>query len=122
MPLTKLLRENGLLLDSRSFIGYRKEDMTPHLHLKGEDLSKQREKVFYRSNARCQLRISPDCVVNPVWQESGELDHIQGGLVGRCDCLHNLQWACKPCHRMKHIQVRWTPKRIEAHEETQEQD
>jgi hypothetical protein len=99
-PLTKMLRENGLLLDAHSFVGYDLE-MKPHVLLKGGDIILQREAVLIKSRYRCA-----DCkrVLLPGEEE---LDHIQGGLSGRCDCRHNLQILCGDCHRKKHVRVKF---------------
>jgi hypothetical protein len=102
--LTKLLRENDLLLDPRSFVGYDLE-MIPHLYLKGEDMSVQRQLIFRRSFI-CKLQLE-GCE-----DVATELDHKQGGIVGRCDCRHNLQPVCHSCHERKHNrspQLKWIP-------------
>src|ERR1700677_2909963 len=86
---TKLLRENGILLDSRSFISLPSlRDGKPHLYLRGRDMELQRDRVFKRDKGRCQIK-GPHC-----GEVAIETDHKQGGLVGRCDCLHNLQAVC----------------------------
>jgi hypothetical protein len=99
-PLTKMLRENGLLLDAHSFVGYDLQ-MQPHILLKGPDIILQREAVLIKSRNRCA-----GCkrVLLPGEEE---LDHIQGGLSGRCDCRHNLQILCFDCHRKKHVRVKF---------------
>src|ERR1700690_2576550 len=94
-PLTALLLANGLLLDKRSFIGYRKEDITPHLWLRGIDMSNQRDRVQARDKNRCQ-KCGTWC------SESGEAHHIIHRGNGGSDDISNLQWICSSCHRMKH--------------------
>ena len=99
--VTKLLFRNGLLLDRRSFLSLpREEDGTVHLMLKGDDIVCQRQRVWHRSKQRCALckgAITFDF----------EMDHIQGGTSGRCDCLHNLRALCRDCHRLKHVRTRF---------------
>jgi 5-methylcytosine-specific restriction endonuclease McrA len=98
-PITKMLRENGLLLDRRSFVAY-DSNMTPHLLLKGQDIVFQRAKVWLRSRRKCGLcKLALD-------YDSLEMDHKKGGSFGRCDCLENLQILCRDCHRAKHVQVK----------------
>ena len=96
-PVTKMLRENGLLLDRRSFVGYDLE-IKPHLLLKGEDIVNQRLRLAASRKKNCGLCGKP---IADEW----EMDHKKGGSFGRCDCLHNLQRAHIPCHREKHPQV-----------------
>jgi hypothetical protein len=107
--VTVLLRKNGLLLDKRSFVGHDLNG-TPHLYLKGADVSEQRERVWDRSKQRCSECGTPLTWVADDSYSDWEMDHKQGGTVGRCDCLHNLRALCKKCHRAKHIQVQWTKK------------
>lgn len=107
---TALLFKNGLFMDRRSKLVYDLE-MAPHLLLKGADMSRQRERVFRRDGYRCKIK-GANCS-----KSAYELDHKQGGLSGRCDCEHNLQSACIPDHRGKHLQVRWTVKRVQAHQD-----
>jgi hypothetical protein len=86
-----------------SFVG-----MDGHLYLAGGDRTLQRARLWKREKhcAFCGKYVS--------WQEM-EMDHVTGGLVGRCDCLDcgrnapgagNLQPACHECHtggpRSKH--------------------
>lgn len=103
--VTKLLFRNGLFLDRRSFVSLHGNE--PHLFLKGEDVSAQRLRVWYRSKNRCAI-----CKKEFVFEyyDEWEMDHKQGGLVGRCDCLHNLRIVCPECHRKKHIHPQFTPK------------
>lgn len=98
--LSKTLYENGLFGDERSCIIYDPE-MNPHLRLKGIDMMMQRKRLLAKWDGRCGI-----CRM-PVYEgfSSPEMDHKQGGLVGRCDCQHNLQLVCPPCHRAKHVQV-----------------
>jgi hypothetical protein len=122
VPVTKLLWENGLFLDKDSFLGWR-SDSTPHLFLKREDIALQRERVYQNDAGWCQLSLSPECHNNrgfSIPRDEFELDHIKGGLVERCDCEHNLQVACAPCHRMKHVRVKWGPSKQQAEKEFSE--
>jgi hypothetical protein len=101
---SKLLFKNGLFKDRRSKLVYDLE-MAPHLLLKGEDMMNQRDRVFVRDRGRCRIK-GKNCSGN-----ASEMDHVRGGLSGRCDCEHNLQAACFPDHRGnggKHVQVQWT--------------
>ncbi len=68
-----------------------------HEYLKGKDKTAR-----YREAVE---KLPPFCNKCKRLLYEGDLDHIQGGLVGRCDCMHNLQWLCKDCHREKHVQV-----------------
>jgi hypothetical protein len=99
------LRENLYFLDKRSFVGHGK-DMVLHLYLHGEDMMIQRSLIFRRDRETCQIN-AEGCEL-----DASELDHKQGGLVGRCDCRHNLQASCHPCHERKHNrrpQLKWIP-------------
>lgn len=93
--VTKLLFANGLLLDRDSFVSLNANE--PHLFLYGDDITCQRQRVWHRGKHKCA---SCGMAVGPFSQD-WEMDHIQGGLVGRCDCLHNLQILCRPCHKKK---------------------
>ena len=96
---TKLLRENGLLLDARSFVSRPSiANGSIHLFFKGDDVICQRQRVWHRSKGKCAGCKRLLDVLD--W----EMDHKQGGTVGRCDCLHNLQALCRDCHRAKHVQ------------------
>jgi len=88
--------------DSRSFVSTHGDE-----YLKGMDLGQRRREVYDRSKGRCQLQNSPRCRGWISW-ETMEMDHIQGGLVGRNDNLENLRAVCAPCHRHRHVQVRWS--------------
>lgn len=103
---TKVLFENGLLLDRKSFISL---DVPPHLYLKGEDITRARELSFKKNRSRCHIK-AQGCE-----KVGSELDHKQGGLSGRCDCQHNLAPACISCHRKKHVHVKfYDPKVVKA--------
>lgn len=72
-----------------------------HEYLAGADRSARRLEVYRRDRGRCWK-----CGERIPW-EFGEMDHIEGGLgAQRCDCLHNLRWACGEDHRDKHVAVR----------------
>ena len=90
--VTKLLFRNGLLLDRRSFVSLNGNE--PHLFLKGLDVSLRRDRVFKQSKGKCA-----GC--KDELEYEWEMDHKQGGNVGRCDCLHNLQALCPDCHQKK---------------------
>lgn len=96
IPITKLLHDNGLLGDKRSFVSLGAE---PHLYLRGEDITNQRNKVWYASKGRCAI-----CKM-PMYWDDWHMDHLQGGLVGRCDDLNNLRAVHPACHRGRHVQV-----------------
>jgi hypothetical protein len=98
-PVTLLLRKNGLLLDRRSFVSLNGNE--PHLFLKGDDVTLQREQIWNKANGKCRA------CRGPISWETFELDHKQGGLSGRCDCLHNLQALCHDCHAKKHVRPRF---------------
>ena len=87
--------------DERSFLSLEGDE-----YLKGEDLSARRAAVYYKSHGRCMLNVSPRC---RGWIDfpDFEMDHIQGGLVGRNDNLSNLRAVCKPCHRARHLRPRF---------------
>jgi hypothetical protein len=103
-PITKMLRANGLLLDRRSFVGYDPQ-MIPHLLLKGDDVVVQRERVAHKSKGKCGKCKRPLDTVFGVL--TFEMDHKKGASFGRCDCLHNLDAVHIPCHREKHVQVKF---------------
>ena len=98
------------LLDSRSFVsrqlilGNYECQNAKHEILYGKDKSARRREVYERAKGRCE-----QCGRAASW-ETGEWDHIKGGLTGRCDCLSNAQWVCgansNGCnfHRRKHNQ------------------
>jgi hypothetical protein len=100
LPLTKMLQANGFLIDRRSFVGYQ-ADMTPHLYLKGGDVIVQRHRVWNLSRMRCKT------CGTPLTTDDWEMHHKQAGLVGRCDCLDNLEAICAICHRGKHVSVKF---------------
>lgn len=107
--VTKALVANGIFWDKRSFISLGTE---PHLYLKGDDIKLMRQRVWARAKRKCA-----NCKREIIYQDfdaDWEMDHKQGGTVGRCDCLHNLQVLCRPCHRAKHVQVKFTQRKEEA--------
>jgi hypothetical protein len=92
VPLTNLLRANGLLLDRKSFVGYRKSDMTPHLYLKGQDKANLRPLIFkfhkYRC-AICRAKIHPDewpMFNKGIWHHPNKCDCIGCSEI-RCDTI-----------------------------------
>jgi len=106
--MTKLLRANGFLLDSRSFISL---GIEPHLVLKGDDIICQRQRVWHRAKGKCAICKDSLAVLD---YGDFEMDHIQGGTVGRCDCLHNLQAVHVACHKKKHVRPQFTQRKAEA--------
>jgi|SRR5690348_5738397 len=113
--ITNMLHENKRFKDVRSEVK-RDMELVPHLKLFGEDMSEQRELVMRRAKGRCEYRneAGKRCPV----RDNLEMDHVQGGLVGRCDCLHNLQMLCPRCHQAKHGRtVRFGPDRPQAEQE-----
>ena len=86
--VTKLLRANGIFQDRRSKVVH---DLAGEMHLLlyGADMSAQRSRVFAKKRG---LQYS----------SRFELDHIQGGTHGRCDCQHNLQVSTSEEHEAKH--------------------
>jgi HNH endonuclease len=105
LAVTKLLRENGLLLDKRSFVSLGCE---PHLYLKGRDMMAQRERMW-ASKMICGI------CNEEIWDE-WEVDHKQGGLVGRFDDLSNLQAVHPICHRQRHVHPKWSRRTSEVPE------
>ena len=108
LAVTRLLRANGLLLDPRSFVTL---GLEPHLKLKGDDMVCQRQRVAHRSKGKCAACKSPIRVFG--LEQDWEMDHKQGGLVGRYDDLENLQALCRPCHRKKHVRPKFSKKLAE---------
>lgn len=96
---TACLRENKFLLALGSFLSMPDAAGIAHLYLEGIDKQMQRERVWSQGAGRC------DSCDKPLTWETFEWDHIQGGLVGRCDCLHNASVKCWECHHGKHVQV-----------------
>ena len=98
--LSKMLYENGLFLDKRSRVVYDPE-MNPHLKLKGQDMRAQRDRLANKAEPVCGI-CGKDM---PLYSGYWETHHKQGGLVGRCDCLHNLTPVHIRCHKGEHVQV-----------------
>lgn len=86
-------------LDPRSFLS-----IDGHHYLKGDDIRERRTDVYERDKGICQK-----CGSFADWNR-GHMHHLQGGLVGRCDDLTNLQWLCPPCHHKEHVQVKFSKK------------
>ena len=108
--VTALLYKNGILQDRRSFVSLPNlTNGSIHLYLEGADRSDMRKRVYIRDKGKCRLRISPDCRYKVTLSfEECEMHHIQGGLVGRCDCKENLAIVCDNCHRMKHVRPKFS--------------
>ena len=106
VPVTKLLFANGLFLDKRSFLGWR--ESVPHLYLKGEDMSRQRQRVQERDEEWCGK------CTRHVNDEDAEIHHVISKGRGGSDDLSNLEWRCgrfvSDCHTAEHVQVQWTKK------------
>jgi len=92
-------------MDRRSFVG-----QDGHEYLRGLDVSKRRDEVFERDRGICQqcVREGFEPIDSYCSWTLGQMHHRQGGLVGRCDCLHNLEWICWAHHRDKHVRPKWT--------------
>jgi len=101
---TEKARKAGKLKDKRSFIG-RRLDMSLHELLAGEDKQRRYTEIVDRAKGQCQGCESPHYI-----GEKGEWDHIQSGLTGRCDCLHNGRWVCIAFHRKRHPSTQWSKK------------
>lgn len=100
MAVTKVLVKNHIFWDKRSFVSLpNHSDGSIHVYLKGDDIKLARQRVWSSSRQRCA-----SCKTE-LGYDDWEMDHKQGGTVGRCDCLHNLQALCRPCHRKKHVKV-----------------
>lgn len=111
LAVTRLLRENKIFLDHRSFVSLPSvEDGKPHLYLFGDDKVRQCQKVYERDAHMCQAGKPQHFINEYIFGEDyraiskGEVDHKKGGNVGRCDCLHNLRQVCGAWHRWKHNQ------------------
>ena len=102
LAVTKLLQSNHLLRNKRSFVSLPDTGGKVHLKLFGEDLEGARLWIFHDSKSKCAK-----CGCAITWDDF-ELDHIVGGLSGRGDEVENLQALCRPDHRMKHPQVRFS--------------
>jgi len=89
-------------LHPRSFV-----DVHGGEHLYGSDMTARRHEVYTRDKGRCMLIASPLCRGWANW-EDGELDHIISRGKGGSDDLDNVRWACKPCHRKRHVMVQWS--------------
>lgn len=72
-----------------------------HEFLFGEDVRERRQQLYQKTGGRCEK-----CDWFTGWA-AGHMHHKQGGLVGRCTCMHNLEWLCAECHLLgEHVQVR----------------
>jgi hypothetical protein len=98
---TKLLLDNGLLLDKRSFVGYDRTTATVHLYLRGIDKSNQRARVFRFHRETCSLcgRRAPEDPNGMIADGfRGEWHHKS-----RCDCVGCSEVRCgqlkNTCHR-----------------------
>ena len=86
--VTKLLGENGLLLDKRSFVS-----LDGHLYLRGLDKISQRPRVFKLHKEKCAV-----CGALASEHGGGEWHHLR-----RCDCVGCSEVRCsqfvRDCHR-----------------------
>lgn len=98
---SKRRTEQARFEDGNSRIGHR-PDGSEFWDLRGKDVGIQRNRVFLRDKQRCQ-----ECGRALEWSEC-EMDHIRSRGRGGDDHLDNLQTLCPPCHRRKHVSVRWT--------------
>ena len=110
VTMTRAMRENRFLMARGSFATLPDANGKVHFHLEEFDRMRMRPIVFARSKGKCQNKRCRADIMGAPW----EMDHIQGGLSGRCDCLHNLRALCVPCHRARHPQVQFGPGRQEA--------
>jgi hypothetical protein len=70
-----------------------------HEFLFGEDVRNRRQEIYDRDLGICQ-----GCGLRVSYTEF-HMHHKQGGLVGRCTCMHNLETLCAKCHWNEHPQV-----------------
>ena len=102
------LTEAANFHDPRSYVANWNHPGTDHAceYLKGkEDVGARREEIraFWKGKCAECGRYCPTF---------GHLHHIKGGLgKQRCWCRENLIFLCGPCHKDKHVSVRWTRKR-----------
>jgi len=82
--------------DDRSYVTH-----SGHEFLFGDDVRARRQEVYERDEGKCQ-----GCRKYIGWTW-GHMHHRQGGLVGRCTCLHNVEWRCIDCHAKEHVRVMW---------------
>ena len=111
---TRAMRENRFLMERGSFVTMPDSEGKVHFHLEGADRSRMRPIVWARAKGFCQC--DAKCgqrIEEGYW----EMDHKQGGLSGRCDCLHNLRAILPEHHRARHPQVRFGEGRAKAIEE-----
>ena len=99
---------NAGFCDPRSFVSRPWfNDGTVHVYLKGADASAARTRTMERYKGKCAL-------CGAVVGTSGEMDHILNGPTKRCWCENNLRWLCKPCHRERHVHVKWSRKNAQS--------
>lgn len=92
--------EAARFLDSRSYW-----TNSGHEYLFGADAMKRRDEVYDRDQGICQARGCGKWVR----RDLAHMHHRQGGLVGRCWCMHNLEIQHGRCHLSgEHVQVKWT--------------
>jgi hypothetical protein len=103
VPLTALLRAEGFFKDKRSFLGWR--ESVPHVYLKGEDMSRQRDRLMERDRYSCKK-----CGRHLLGD--GEAHHVIPKGKGGSDDLENLEYRCGrfigTCHTGEHVQTRFT--------------
>jgi 5-methylcytosine-specific restriction endonuclease McrA len=86
--------EAARLEDPRSYITH-----DGHQFLFGADVRNRRQEVYDRDQGKCQ-----GCR-KPVGWSYFHMHHRQGGLVGRCTCMHNLEVLCPACHGKEHVRI-----------------
>jgi len=102
VPKINTLKPRISTLDTRQGVGVAVE------RIRGYELTKIRERIAIRDGYTCQVcgRVTVD----------GEVDHITPlHLGGSADSDLNLQWLCKPCHKIKsdqeEVERQWPSKR-----------
>jgi 5-methylcytosine-specific restriction endonuclease McrA len=82
--------------DPRSYVTHE-----GHEFLFGNDVRNRRQEVFDRDRGICG-----GCKKLVGWNYF-HMHHRQGGNVGRCTCMHNLEVLCPSCHANEHVQPKW---------------
>ena len=114
VAVSKLLYENGIFLDRRSFVSLNANE--PHLFLKGDDMIVQRQRVWQRDKGFCRSckRKGVRKYLSPL---ESELHHIQHRGKGGSDDKGNLEIICSTCHRTEHVRPHFGERRRQAIEE-----
>lgn len=112
---TKASRRSKVFLSRFSYWSTRIHPGTDHqcVYYAGLDCGPMRENALAKAKGRCE-----SC---GVWTNRLEVHHIEHKTkVSRCSCPENLLVLCVRCHRGRngmHMQVRWSERKTEAHEE-----